>query len=146
MKIIQSMKQSNILKTTPQGFTLLEIIIVIIIVGILASLALPRFLKTVEFSRASEALAQLSSIRRAMERCYLWTNTYVLCNAFTALDIDDPATQTNAHFTYGLGVPTAAAFTITATRNAVNGGDGTATITINEAGTKTGTGPFAGIR
>jgi len=140
------MKKYGFFKGRQRGFTLLEIIIVIIIVGILASLALPRFLKTVEFSRANEALAQLSSIRRAMERCYLMTNTFVPCNAFTALDVDDPGGQANAHFTYGLGTPTASAFTITATRNAVDGGDGTATININESGTKTGTGPFAGIR
>jgi len=134
------------MKIAPKGFTLLEIIIVIIIIGILASLALPRFLKTVEFSRASEALAQLSSIRRSMERCYLFGSTFgTNCDTFAELDVDNPTTQANAHFTYGI-VSAATAFTITATRNAVDGGNGVDTITINEAGTKTGTGAFAGIR
>ena len=45
-----------------KGFTLLEIIIVIIIVGVLASLALPRFFSTVEYSRSTEALASLTSV------------------------------------------------------------------------------------
>jgi len=140
------MKKSSVFKNKKNGFTLLEIIIVIIIVGILASLALPRFLKTVEFSRANEGLAQLSSIRRAMERCYLFANTFgTNCDTFAELDVDDPGGQANAHFTYGI-VTAATAFTITATRNAVDNGDGTSIITINDTGTKTGTGPFSGIR
>ena len=51
------------------GFTLLEIIIVIIIVGVLASLALPKFFNTVEFSRSSEALNAVGGIKRSADRC-----------------------------------------------------------------------------
>ena len=39
-----------------KGVTLLEIIIVVIIIGVLASLALPRLFSTVEFSRSAEAI------------------------------------------------------------------------------------------
>jgi len=35
-----------------KGFTLLEIIIVIIILGVMAGLAMPRFIRTVEYARA----------------------------------------------------------------------------------------------
>ncbi len=130
-----------------RGFTLLEIIIVVIIVGILASLALPRFFRTVEFSRANEALSNLSAVRRAMERCYLFKNTYgTECDSFSELDVEDPGTLTNTHFTYSLGSPTATLFTITATRNTLDGGVATDIITINQAGTKTGTGAFGGVK
>ena len=50
-----------------KGFTLLEIIIVVIIVGVLASLALPRLFSTVEYSRSTEALAAIGSMRSAMD-------------------------------------------------------------------------------
>ena len=82
------------------GFTLLEIIIVIIIVGVLASLALPRFFNLIEFSRSTEALTNIGAIRQAMERCYLMNNgKYGPCTK-SKLDIDDPDTSPNAHFTY----------------------------------------------
>ena len=73
------------------GFTLLEIIIVIIIIGVLASLALPRFFNTIEYSKAQEALTALSMLRRSMERCYMFDNSYSAC-LIGGLDVDDPET------------------------------------------------------
>ena len=128
------------------GFTLLEIIIVIIIIGILASLALPKFFKTVEYSRSTEALTSLGAIRRAMDVCYLPTGSYVPCTDFSKLSIPDPGLSTGAHWSYGFGTPTGTAYTITATRNTVDNGTATDTITINQDGTKTGTGNFTAIR
>lgn len=128
------------------GFTLLEIIIVIIIIGILASLALPKFFKTVEFSRSTEALSSLGAIRRAMDLCYQPTRSYAPCNVFTNLSIEDPGAIPGARWSYSLGTPTADTYTITATRTTVEGGTTTDTITINQAGTKVGTGNFANIR
>ncbi len=51
------------------GFTLLEIIIVIIIVGVLASLALPRFFNTIEYARSTEALNMIGTLKRGADRC-----------------------------------------------------------------------------
>ncbi|MEW5894890.1 MAG: prepilin-type N-terminal cleavage/methylation domain-containing protein [Candidatus Omnitrophota bacterium] len=53
--------------TKPSAFTLLEIIIVIIIIGVLAGLGLPRLFKSIEESRLSEAAANISSLRSAAE-------------------------------------------------------------------------------
>ena len=58
------------------GFTLLEVIIVIIIVGVLASLSLPKLFSVIEGSRAAEALVHIASLRRAVERYYLMNGTY----------------------------------------------------------------------
>ncbi|MBF0521831.1 MAG: prepilin-type N-terminal cleavage/methylation domain-containing protein [Candidatus Omnitrophica bacterium] len=83
------------------GFTLLEIIIVIIIIGVLAAIALPRYFQTLEFSRSSEALNALSAVRRAMDRCASWNNgDYTNCYDFTNLDIPDPGAAGGAHFFY----------------------------------------------
>jgi type IV pilus assembly protein PilE len=129
------------------GFTLLELIIVIVIIGILASIAMPRFFRTAERSRAVEALSMLGSIRTAMQRYYAANGAYTGAT-LDNLDIDNPNNATlypNALFSYTLAVPTGTTFTATATRNSVKGGDGTSTITINQDGNITGTGVFTGI-
>lgn len=137
------------LKNNKSGFTLLEIIIVIIIVGVLASLALPRFFSTVEFSRSTEALTSITAVRQAMERCYLQRNgTYVNC-ALANLDIENPGSAPNAHFTYAIAGQSATGYVITSTRNAVDGGDGTSTIALTQSATtvtRAGTGKFVGIQ
>ena len=127
------------------AFTLLEVIIVIIIIGVLASIALPRFFSTVEYSHASEALNVLSQLRQSMERCYMPNASYASCATLTGLDVDNPNATANAHFSYAL-FTTSNFFTVVATRNALDGGAITDMITIQTAGTKGGTSRFANIR
>ena len=132
------------LNKNKSGFTLLEIIIVIIIVGILASIALPKFFKTVEFSRGSEGLVNLGTIRQAMERCYLFGRSFTPCTGFGNLDVPDPGP--NTHWTYSFGPIAAAAYTLTAGRTALDGGTTSEVIQIDQGGLKTGTGNFSAIR
>ena len=109
-------------KENEHGFTILEVVIVIIIVGVLAGLALPRVFKTVEFAKGVEALASLSAVRQAMERCYVPQNTYVPCDDFSDLYLEDPGTASNAHFSYSFVGVTATTYTLRATRNTLEGG------------------------
>lgn len=48
------------------GYTLAEILIVIVIIGVMASLALPRFMGQTEKAKTAEAINMLSVIRRSM--------------------------------------------------------------------------------
>ncbi len=131
------------------GFTLLEVIIVIIIVGVLASLALPRFFSTVEYSKATEAMQAVTTVRQSIERCYLMRSSYSgPCVSFTNLDVEDPGQVPNAHFSYALTAPAATQYTITATRNTRNGGDGSSTVVLTYTGstvTRTGTSKFGAV-
>jgi prepilin-type N-terminal cleavage/methylation domain-containing protein len=88
-----------------KAFTLLEIIIVIIIVGVLTSLALPRLMKMVEGARSAEALSHLTSIRDCWERCYLMKGTYGKCAECTDI-IEESTNAPGAHFQYSAFIRT----------------------------------------
>ena len=68
------------------GFTLLELMMVVIIIAILASVALPQFLNTSERARASEAYNILDAIRGAEARFRALSPTSVY-GALADLDV-----------------------------------------------------------
>ncbi len=78
------------------GFTIVELVVVVVIIGILAAMALPQYIKTVERSRQAEALTNLAAIRGAQMRYYLENSNYA--DDFTVLDIDN--TTNGTYFTY----------------------------------------------
>ena len=77
------------------GFTLLELLMVVIIIAILASIALPQYLRVAERSRAAEALQNLAAIRSAESRFKAGSPTNVYTATFGSLDIDVPLQGTS---------------------------------------------------
>ena len=63
-------------KTMRKGFTLIELLVVVLIMGILASVAMPQYFKSVEKSRTSEAIDAISAIASAQERNYMQKGSY----------------------------------------------------------------------
>ncbi len=74
---------------TRKGFTLVELAVVIVIIGVLAALGVPRFLNSVERSKASEAFGYLAAVRSAQERYMDQYGKYA--EDVTNLDIKYPA-------------------------------------------------------
>ena len=58
------------MRKNKKGFTLIELVIVIAILGILALYAVPKYQGLIEEARSSEARAQLGSVRSAMAIYY----------------------------------------------------------------------------
>lgn len=59
-----------------KAFTLIEMLTVVLIVGILAAVALPQYEKSVETTRASEAISMVRNIRDAQQIYYMSNGKY----------------------------------------------------------------------
>lgn len=119
---------------TRKGFTLVELAVVIVIIGVLAAFGVPRFLKSVERSKAAEAFQYLSAVRAAQERYLAKEGVYT--TDMTNLDITQ---QTPKYFTPGEitavqasdGAP---AWTMTLTRVEATSSYGPYTVTFTDQG------------
>jgi type IV pilus assembly protein PilA len=62
-----------------QGFTLLEVLVVMLIIGILAAIALPVFLGQNTKAKDSEAKMNVGTMQTHVESCFTATENYGLC-------------------------------------------------------------------
>ena len=129
------MQRPNTASRRRAGFTLVELAVVIVIIGVLAAFGVPRFIKSVERSKAAEAFEYLSSVRTAQERYQAQYGTYA--TNVTDLDIKSsppkyftvPATFTNADT-----ATLQDSWSLTLTRTGSSAGYGAYTVIFTETG------------
>ena len=73
-----------------KAFTLIELLIVVLIIGILAAIAVPQYRIAVTKSRISQVVSAISSIAQAQEFYYLTNGHYTMTLKDLAIDIKLP--------------------------------------------------------
>jgi type IV pilus assembly protein PilA len=84
------------------GFTLIELMIVVAIIGILAAIAIPNFLRFQLKAKSSEGKTNLAAIRTAEESYFAEYGLYISANPSPAVTaLNEKTTWTNADAGYG---------------------------------------------
>lgn len=129
---------------TSTGFTLIEVMITVVIVGILAAIALPSYATYVTRSKLMEAQGKLSDLRAQQERYFMDNRTYLSgagCGIDNAAILATTTMNGDASAAFDLAcVATAATYTVTATGRGSKG-MGSFVLTVNQLNAKSSAGP-----
>lgn len=117
------------------GFSLVELTIVVVILGVLSMMAVPRYRQVVEQSKASEAFVYLDQIEKAQAMYQARNGRYA--DNLNRLDIKVPKPK---HFTVGSPTSTnwQTKWELKLTRSGPSSGFGAYTVVYSEKGYKPG--------
>ena len=136
---------------TSRGFTLIELMIVVAIIGIIAAVAYPGYVQHVLKTRRGAATACLSELAQHMERQYTTSMTYMPGGVATLPTLPCIAESGASYgFSFNVAGTTATSFTLEAAPTGAQAADiKCATLSLNSIGDKgisatgAGTGPVA---
>ncbi|MFN7723963.1 MAG: type IV pilin protein [Rubrivivax sp.] len=107
-----------------RGFSLLELMIALVVVGILVSIALPSFNNAMRKSRRADAYTALSAVQLAQERWRANRSTY--SNSLGSTGLNLPSNSPNDHYELAIDASDGTSYTVTASAKSTSSqsGDG----------------------
>ncbi|PLY16143.1 MAG: pilus assembly protein PilE [Sedimenticola sp.] len=121
------------------GFTLIELMIVVAIIGILAAIAYPSYQEQVMKSRRSDAQSLVLDVAARQERFYFDNGSYadkLSALSYSADTIDTP----EGYYSVAISASSASSFTVTATPQGAQASDKCGNLSLDQAGQKTKSG------
>ncbi|MFO1224791.1 MAG: type IV pilin protein [Burkholderiaceae bacterium] len=124
------------------GFTLIELMVVVAVLGILAAVAYPSYMNSVRKSRRADAKTALLDLAARQERWMSTNNAYTATAAQLGLAALPASVLSGSQAYYQLSVSnvTATTFTATATALGDQANDGCGDFSIDQAGVQSVTG------
>lgn len=129
------------MKSIKKGFTLVELMVVIVIIGVLAALAIPRFLGATDKTKASEFKPVLKQMFTLQEAYKQEADAYG--TQLTLIGFENPAGS--PRFSYTMPTATSTQFVGAAELKANSIRTYTGTATINNTGSGSATGDLLGL-
>lgn len=133
--------------TSTRGFTLIELMITVAIVGILAAIAYPSYQNYILRSHRSEGMALLSEAAARMERYYAQNSTYATASLKgLGLTSDDKATgldSPNKYYSLRLANLAATTYSLSVVPQNAQTKDSCGTLTLDSTGLRGAAGTTA---
>jgi type IV pilus assembly protein PilE len=120
------------------GFTLIEVMIVVAVLGIIVAIAYPSYTEQVRKSRRAEGMGELLELADRMERFYSDRGTYAGASLGNAATDVYPSSTTKAYYTLSITSQTATDFSVSSapTSKGDQNKDKCGTFTLTAQGTK----------
>lgn len=121
------------------GFTLIEIMVVVAIIGILAAVAYPSYIESVRRSARADAQSDLMQIAQTAERFFTLNNQYQTDRAGVAfpLPFNQSPRSGTARYNINIAFPTPQTYTLQAVPAGSQVGDVCGTLAVNQLGVTT---------
>lgn len=133
-----------------RGYTLLELMIVVAVIALLLSLALPSFQEQIRKARRGDAQGALTGLSVAVERYYTIQSPSTYVGALTTggspvFPSEAPLDGNKKYYDLAVTSQTVSAYSLTAAPKGAQSGDKCGTLTLTSSGQRGITGGAAGV-